>query len=537
MLENQEPEPSAGTPAASGIVVLKGIDAIPPSYSPFQPADCNELTTRTDRPGGLLFPAQAADSHVHPLSIIRAGNYPFMVTIRAATDRIRGWIIPFAIAGCIPGGALCHPHADPADSVETFTLNDCIAYALQHQPGMNQSIIGISIARTTNAINLSGWLPQVSVSGNLVHYNQLPTTLVPNTTTPGGAPLATHTGIVNTAIPELSATETIFDPQLLYSATSAHLFVEQAEQFSDSTKISIVSTVSKSFYNLLLTLEQVNVLKEDTARLGTDVQDTYHQYVGGLVDETDYEQAVITLNNSRAQLKQQVENIAPGYSNLKHFMGYPPERQFNVTYDTAAMMQEIAYDTTLPLKYEKRIEYQELQTAEQLARHLTGYYELSFLPSVSAFFNYAYEYENNSSSQLFNKAYPYSFFGLTVTLPIFTGFSRIENIHRSRLQEEVLDLAEVNLKSQIFAEYTSALSGYKSSLYNLTLLQDNKTRATNVYRIVSLQYNQGIVGYLNIIVAESNLINAEIGYVDALFQLLESKVDLEKAMGDIPYTH
>jgi outer membrane protein TolC len=58
-----------------------------------------------------------------------------------------------------------------------------------------------------------------------------------------------------------------------------------------------------------------------------------------------------------------------------------------------------------------------------------------------------------------------------------------------------------------------------------------------VYRIVSLQYNQGIVGYLNIIVAESNLINAEIGYIDALFQLLSSKVDLEKAMGDIPYNH
>jgi outer membrane protein TolC len=71
----------------------------------------------------------------------------------------------------------------------------------------------------------------------------------------------------------------------------------------------------------------------------------------------------------------------------------------------------------------------------------------------------------------------------------------------------------------------------------MNLLQDNKTRAANVYRIVSLQYNQGIVSYLNIIVAESNLINAEIGYVDALFQVLSSKIDLEKATGDIPFSH
>jgi len=41
-------------------------------------------------------------------------------------------------------------------------------------------------------------------------------------------------------------------------------------------------------------------LEEDTARLGRSVLDAYHQYVGGLVDVTDYEQAIITLNNSKA---------------------------------------------------------------------------------------------------------------------------------------------------------------------------------------------------------------------------------------------
>ncbi len=461
-----------------------------------------------------------------------------MMNTIAATGRLRHLLLPVLIifTGFVPGRMCSQTNDTAADSVPTFALDDCVAYALQHQPALNQSLLNISVARTTNAINLSGWLPQIGVSGNLTHYNQLPTTLAPSPTA-GGPPVPTHTGVTNTAIPELSATQAVFDPQLLYSATSAHLFVEEAEQIADSTKIFIVSNVSKSFYNLLLTLEQVNILKEDTARLGTDVQDTYHQFVAGLADETDYEQAVITLNNSRSQLKQQVENITPGYANLKHLMGFPPEKEFNVTYDTLAMMQQTAFDTTMPLHYEKRIEYRQLETEKQIQQHLTGLYEFSFLPSVSLFYNYAYEYESNSSSQLFKTAYPYSFFGISISLPIFTGFSRIENIHRSELQEQEVDWAEVNLKSQIYAEYASALASYKSNLYSLILQQDNKTRATNVYRIVSLQYNQGIVSYLNIIVAESNLINAEIGYIDALFQLLSSKVDLQKAMGDTPYSH
>jgi outer membrane protein TolC len=97
-----------------------------------------------------------------------------------------------------------------------------------------------------------------------------------------------------------------------------------------------------------------------------------------------------------------------------------------------------------------------------------------------------------------------------------------------------VNLEEMNLKSQIYTEYTSALANYKSNLYNLRLLDDNKSRAQNVYRVVSLQYKQGVVAYLNLLVAESNLITAEIGSIDALFQLLSSKIDLEKAMGEIP---
>jgi len=93
------------------------------------------------------------------------------------------------------------------------------------------------------------------------------------------------------------------------------------------------------------------------------------------------------------------------------------------------------------------------------------------------------------------------------------------------------------LKAQINKEYNSALADYKSNLYNWHLMNDNKSRAQKVYNIVSMQYKQGVVAYLNLIVAESNLITAEIGYIDALFQLLSSKVDVEKAIGEFSYNY
>ena len=111
---------------------------------------------------------------------------------------------------------------------------------------------------------------------------------------------------------------------------------------------------------------------------------------------------------------------------------------------------------------------------------------------------------------------------------------RLENIHKARLQEQRIDWDEVNLRLQIYTQYSQALASYKSNLYYLRQQGENVEMAREVYNIVKLQYSEGVKAYLDVIIAESDLQTSEINYLNALFQLLQSKVDLEKAMGDIP---
>ena len=422
------------------------------------------------------------------------------------------------------------------DTIESFTLDQCIDYAFKHQPGLNMAIINQSITKTTNAINLSGWYPQVNLGGNLTHYFELPTSLAGDSQN-NGAPVKVHTGIVNTFIPALTVTQAIFSPDLVYASKSAKFFIKQSEQITDSAKINMVSIVSKSFYNLLLTIAQIEVLKEDTALLAKTYNDAYNQYIAGLVDMTDYQEAAITLNNAKAQLKQAVENVVPQYATLKQYMGHPPRSRFNVIFDTLQMKNDISFDTTQELVFERRIEYQILQTSKILQHQVTDYYKSTFLPTVSAFFNYNFEFESNSVAALYSNLYPYSFGGISLSVPIFTGFYRTNNIKRARLQEQLLDWNQVALRSEIYTEYTTALASYKGNLYNLYVMQDNTALAKNVYGIVTLQYEQGVVPYLNVITAESNLINSQIGYLNALYSVLSSKIDLQKSMGFININH
>jgi multidrug efflux system outer membrane protein len=428
-----------------------------------------------------------------------------------------------------------------------LTLRQCIDYALVHQPSLNNSIINVSIAKETNSIALSSWLPQVNATGDLVHYIQQSENSVSTGVGGTGSTTGTTTGTTTTGttskgttfsnsfIPELEVSQSIFSPSLLYAAKAAPLLVKQAEQVTDSTKIFLVSSVSKSFYNVLNTLEQINVLKEDTARLGKNLRDTYHQYKGGIVDETDYEEAEITLNTTKAQLRQANENIIPQYAALKQLMGFPPQKQFNVKFDTVEMIRGINIDTTQQLEYQKRIEFQQINTQKVLQNELVNYYKYAFAPTVSAFFNYNLAYENNRFSDLLSSSYPSSLIGLSISIPIFTGFSRIHNLQKAKLQGQLLDWNQSDLKSQIYTEYTTALANYKGNLYNLKLLQRNVVLARRTYFVVTLQYKQGIVAYLNVITAESNLITSEISYLNALFQVLSNKIDLQKAMGNITY--
>ncbi|MBS1530974.1 MAG: TolC family protein [Bacteroidetes bacterium] len=422
---------------------------------------------------------------------------------------------------------------NPADTGKNangqyLTLRQCIDYAMQHQPGVNIAKVNIEVTKATNAAALGAWLPQANASGTFDHYFL---TTNGNTVTNTGS----KGGYANTFIPGIQVSQSIFSPALLYAYRAAPLYNKQAQQATDSTKIFLVSGVSKSFYNVLLTLEQINVLKEDTARLGQSLRDAYHQYKGGIVDETDYEEAEITLNNSVAQLKQATQNVVPQYAALKRLIGYPPEQQFNVSFDTLQMMDAIHMDTTQQLAYEKRIEYQELNTAASLQDEQVHFYRFQWLPTVSAFYNYNLGYYSNQFSALFNNSYPNSLIGLSLNIPIFTGLTRLNNLKKAKLVRQIIDWQRTDLRSQIYQEYTSALANYKSDMYSLKLLQKNVALARRSYFVVTLQYKQGIVPYLNVITAESNLITSEINYLNDLFQVMSSKIDLEKAMGIINY--
>ncbi len=163
------------------------------------------------------------------------------------------------------------------------------------------------------------------------------------------------------------------------------------------------------------------------------------------------------------------------------------------------------------------------------------YQKWSYLPSLNAYYYNISYFFNNNFGQLYDTRYPNSYVGGTLTWPIFQGGKRSANIKVQEVTLKRLDWDITNLKNTVNSQYALALSTYKSSLVNYNTLKQNMELAKEVYDVIQLQYKSGVKTYLEVITSETDLRNARINYFNSLYAVLASKIDLQKALGQITF--
>jgi outer membrane protein TolC len=207
------------------------------------------------------------------------------------------------------------------DSLPTeATLDQCVRYALQHQPAINQSYIDEKIVNAEIKSRIADWYPQIGFDYTLQHYFKTPVSII------NGNPVATAQKNFSTAF--FSVTQNIFNADALLASKSAGKVRTQAKQYIENNKIYVTLNVSKAFYDVLLSQQQLVLVDQDIAALARSVKDSYNQYVAGVADKTDYKRAQISLNNSYADKKRYEEQLTAKASVLKLLMGYPQDSVF-----------------------------------------------------------------------------------------------------------------------------------------------------------------------------------------------------------------
>ncbi len=411
-----------------------------------------------------------------------------------------------------------------ADGV-SLSLEQAVDFALGNSPLILQSQIDEEIGDRQIKSQLAGWLPQISANLGLTNNLKLQTQPIGGELITFGQPFNSNALI--------QVNQTLFNRDQLFASKGAEFVRTELNQTTTNAKINTVVLVSKAYFDILLTFEQLKIIDENLVRQEKQYKDARSRFDVGLVDKTDYQRATITLANLKSDRKRVETSLNAKFAYLKELMGYPLETTLELDYDYERMEQEAQMDTSQMLVLDNRIEYKLAQTQLAVTSLQTQYEKWSFIPNLSGFYNYNWLYFNQTIENLYNQSFPTSALGLTMAIPIFQGGRRNQQIKMARLREDRAEIGISNLEKQLNTEYESAMANYTASYFEWETLRENMELAEEVYNTIKLQYDEGVKAYVDLIVAETELRTSQLNNYNALYNVLASKLDLQQALGQI----
>lgn len=435
------------------------------------------------------------------------------------------YLLPLLLCA-LSGSALAQSTTELGNNA---TLDDLIDYALRNKIELKQAQLDKEIGEKEIASALSGWLPQINATGSYAHTIQIPTVNI------GGNDV--KMGQKNNSALTFQAEQSIISPQL-FQASRASKFVRERNDLNvESTKINTIVDVSKAYYDILTSEEQIKIISENIARLERQLTEATSRYEVGLVDKTDFKRAQISLNNAKASLKSAIENRKFKYDFLKSILNIPTQENVSLSFANQSMESNILLDTAELLQVANRVEFKQIQNLQEIQKLNTQYQKWNFLPRLNAYANYGLNYRNNDFSNLYNDNIPSSNVGLSLSVPIFQGGKRIHEIRKSELQEARLELDLQNLENQISAQYSAAMASYRANMNEWRNAKGNMELSEDVYNTIKLQYDAGVKTYLELMTAETDLKTSQLNYLNALYAVLVSKLDIQKALGTVNTTN
>jgi outer membrane protein TolC len=424
----------------------------------------------------------------------------------------------------------------PAGQTHNFSLQDCINYAYQHQDTVLNAALDVKSAEYKVKETTGIGLPQISGSASFQDYVKIPTTLIPAQFFGGkaGEFVPVQFGVKYQSGLGLNLSQLLFDGSYLVGLKASRTYKELSQRSLTRSKIDASVNITKAYYQVLVSNEQIKLLDADLKQLKEQLDQTVAQNKQGFVEQIDVQRIQVQYNNLMTTRENTIRLLALNYQVLKFQMGMPVNEAVNLSdkLEDIKLEDDIANagDTTF---YHNRIEYSLLETQKKLNELDVANKKAHFYPTLSLNGNYNSSYQNNSFGDLYSKSFPSSYFGLTLNVPIFSGGQRINQLRQSKIAVLKSQNDLENAKNGMLLQANMAEISYTNSLKSLDNQRANQKLAQEVLRVAKIKYQQGVGSSIEVTQAQTDLETADNNYIQSLYDALVSKVDLDKAYGKI----
>ena len=428
-------------------------------------------------------------------------------------------------------------------AVLKLSLDEAIDLALSENPTVKVADLEIERYDYVRKETLGNLYPSLSVSGTY-------TRAIVKTEISKGLSF----GADNTIAASADIALPLIVPSVWRTARLNQIEMENAVESARASRIDLVNSVKKGYYNILLAQQSLAVLKASEANVQQTVDDTRLQYEHGLASEYDLITAEVQLSNLQPSIIQTTNSIDVAKRLLKMYMSLPD----NVDIELEGSLDDfrdavLSGNDGLSTDISQNSALRQLDIQADMLEQQLKVAQTSRMPTLSAFGSVSISgndierlnfgamtggSDGSTSTPGTTESVKNSFYwqhpisaGIQLSIPIFSGFRNTNKLKQIRNSMAQLDLQRIYLQQSTEVEVRSSINDLLTARETMFANEKTVQQAQKAYDISNTRYKAGAGTILELNTSELALTQARLNYSQAIYDYLSAKADYDRIVG------
>jgi outer membrane protein TolC len=309
--------------------------------------------------------------------------------------------------------------------------------------------------------------------------------------------------------------------------------VELAVEKARGSRLETVGQVKSAYYGVLLAKELAEVYRQVYENAVQNLDKTQKRSNAQKASELDLVRAKTAVANAIPNLYDSQNTIFITLWRLKAVMGIDLDLDMDVAgrlSDYAdSMLPEIRDYADADLSYNSSLRQLEIQ-ADQLAKTVQ-LQTAAYIPTLSLAFSYSLNALQNDFNFSEYKWSPYSYVGLSLQIPIFSGGKRYYNLRQAKVRSTELGMQREETERQLRIAIRNSVNSMETAVKTYSSAIAAQESAQKAYDIAAKSYELGRSTLTDLSDAQLALVQAQLSVNQAVYSYVSAKAELEQILG------
>ena len=420
-----------------------------------------------------------------------------------------------------------------------YSLQQAIEYALLNNENLLIAELDKQDADAQVFETRADGLPQINANFNYNNSLVIPRSPIPRAFISGNpddegvvqvAFGAQHTGQLG-----INATQMIWDGSFFIGLQAAKMLREKVEVDKVKAEIDVIEQVTKAYYLVLVNDSRIGLINANIDNLRSTLNETRTLYENGFAEKIDVSRLQVQLNNLNAEKRGVEQSVATSKRLLQMSMGMPVSEEIVLSDEISSIDFNYNASEVNNFSFQERVEVQQINYLRELAKLDIKNVYSQYIPKVEFNAGWGRNTGSNDFSDVWqgDQWFSSANIGFNISIPIFDGLRKKYTVQRKRVQLYTLDNQYKLLTNNLNQELLNARQSLDVNLERLEVQEANLELAKEVSDITQEKYREGVGSNLEVLNADEDYKEAETNYLNALYQAIIAKVDLDKALGKL----